>query len=210
MPIILGMEGQLESDGDKIAPIERYGIKAVSMGFLTDGQSPVIWRGPMLHGALQQFFREVAWTNLDYLVIDLPPGTGDAQLTLAQSLPLSGSVMVTMPQQVSLDDASRCLFMFKELNIPVLGVVENMSYLELPDGTRMELFGKGGGLKLAEMGDVPLIASIPMEMSVREGGDLGEPIVFAHPDSPAAQTLRAMAESVAAMLSIAAFQPKGD
>jgi ATP-binding protein involved in chromosome partitioning len=160
----------------------------------------------MLHSAIRQFLADVTWGELDYLVIDLPPGTGDASLSLAQSIPLSGAVMVTLPQQVSIEDASRSLMMFRELNVPVLGVVENMSYLELPDGTRMEVFGKGGGQALANMGGVPLLGAIPMDPIVREGGDTGKPVVVARPDSAPAQALRAVAEQVAARLSVQALQ----
>ena len=156
-------------------------------------------------GCLQS--TDVAWDELDYLIIDLPPGTGDAQLSLAQSIPLSGAIIVTMPQQVSLEDASRALAMFKELNVPVLGVVENMSYLELPDGARLEVFGKGGGAQLAEMAGVPLIGAIPLDPSVRAGGDEGRPVVVSNPDLAAAQALKGVAEKVAALLSVAALQP---
>ena len=164
----------------------------------------------MLHSAIRQFLTDVAWDELDYLIIDLPPGTGDAQLSLAQSIPLSGAVMVTMPQQVSLEDASRAFAMFKELNVPILGVVENMSYLELPDGTRMEIFGKGGGQELADLAGAPLIGTIPLDSSVRAGGDEGRPVVVSNPDSAAAKALISVSEKVAALLSVAALnQTKG-
>ncbi|HEX2979917.1 MAG TPA: P-loop NTPase, partial [Anaerolineaceae bacterium] len=152
------------------------------------------------------FLGDVEWGALDYLVIDLPPGTGDAPLSLVQSVPLSGAVMVTLPQQVSLEDASRSVAMFKQLNVPILGVVENMSFLQLPDGTRMNIFGEGGGEQLAQMADAPLLGSIPMESGVREGGDTGKPIVIAQPDSPAGQALSALAEQVAARISVTALQ----
>jgi ATP-binding protein involved in chromosome partitioning len=160
----------------------------------------------MLHSAIRQFLTDVHWDELDYLVIDLPPGTGDAQLSLSQSLPLSGGVIVTLPQQVSLDDALRGLEMFRELNVPLLGIVENMSFLELPDGTKMDIFGSGGGEKLAEATGVPFIGAIPMDPSVREGGDSGKPVVLTHPDSPVAKALKAVAEDLAAKVSVAALR----
>ena len=159
----------------------------------------------MLHSAIRQFLADVTWGALDYLIIDLPPGTGDAQLSLAQSIPLSGSVIVTLPQQVSLEDASRGLAMFKELQVPILGVVENMSYLQLPDGQKMEVFGKGGGMQLASMAGVPFLGGIPMESEVREGGDGGVPIVVSKPESPAAMALRNLAGQIAAQLSVSAL-----
>jgi ATP-binding protein involved in chromosome partitioning len=149
---------------------------------------------------------DVAWDELDYLVIDLPPGTGDAQLSLTQSLPLSGGLIVTLPQQVSLDDALRGLEMFRQLEVPILGIVENMSYLELPDGTRMDVFGTGGGQRLANENGVPFIGAIPMDSTVREGGDTGHPVVISHPKSPVAKTLKSIAEDVAAKVSIAAMR----
>jgi ATP-binding protein involved in chromosome partitioning len=178
----------------------------MSIGFLVRAEQPLVWRGPMLHTAIRQFLTDVAWGELDYLIVDLPPGTGDAALSLAQSLPLSGGIIVTLPQQVSLDDARRGLEMFRQLNVPVLGIVENMSYLELPDGTRMSIFGTGGGERLAEEANVPFIGSIPLEQSVREGGDTGKPVVVASPESSAARALLAIAEDIAAKLSVAAFK----
>ena len=178
----------------------------MSIGFLVKPDQPLIWRGPMLHSAIRQFLTDVAWGELDYLIIDLPPGTGDAQLSLTQSLPLSGGVIVTLPQQVSLDDALRGLEMFRQLNVPVLGVIENMSYLELPDGTRMDIFGTGGGERLAKETNVPFIGAIPMDPAVREGGDLGYPVILSHPDSPVSQALKTIAEDIAAKVSVAAMQ----
>jgi ATP-binding protein involved in chromosome partitioning len=160
----------------------------------------------MLHSAIRQFLSDVDWGELDYLIIDLPPGTGDAALSLAQSLPLSGGVIVTLPQQVSLDDAHRGMEMFRQLNIPILGVVENMSYLELPDGNRMDIFGTGGGIRLAELGGVAFIGAIPMAAQVREGGDNGKPVVLAYPESAAAEALRRITQDIAAKISIAALQ----
>jgi ATP-binding protein involved in chromosome partitioning len=195
------------ADG-KIIPGEAYGVKVMSIGFLVEPGKPLIWRGPMLHSAIRQFLGDVLWGDLDYFIIDLPPGTGDAQLSLVQSIPLTGGIIVTLPQAVSLEDASRGLYMFKQLNVPILGVVENMSYLELPDGQRMEVFGNGAGEKLSSEADAPFLGKIPMMSEVREGGDLGRPIVAAHPNTPAAQALRAISENLAASLSIAAYENK--
>jgi ATP-binding protein involved in chromosome partitioning len=190
----------------KLFPAEAYGVKLMSIGFLVKPEQPLIWRGPMLHSAIRQFLTDVVWGELDYLVIDLPPGTGDAGLSLAQSMPLSGGVIVTLPQQVSLDDARRGLEMFRQLNVPVFGVVENMSYLELPDGTRMDVFGAGGGERLARETGVPFIGAVPMDPAVREGGDNGVPVVVSHPESPVAQALKNVAKDLAAKVSVAAVQ----
>jgi ATP-binding protein involved in chromosome partitioning len=160
----------------------------------------------MLHTAIRQFVTDVNWGELDYLVIDLPPGTGDAPLSVAQSLPLSGGVIVTLPQQVSLDDARRGLEMFRQLSVPIFGVVENMSYLELPDGSRVDVFGAGGGSRLAEEAGVPYIGAIPMDPSVREGGDTGKPVVISKPESPVAQALESVAADLAGKVSVAAIQ----
>jgi ATP-binding protein involved in chromosome partitioning len=192
-------------DGTKITPAEAYGVQVMSIGFLVKPGQPLIWRGPMLHSAIRQFLADVTWDALDYLIIDLPPGTGDAQLSLAQSVPLSGALIVTLPQDVSLEDATRGMRMFQELNVPILGVAENMSYLELPDGTRMDVFGSGGGERMAKAAGVPFLAAIPMDPGVRVGGDRGTPVVISAPDSAAARALRGLAESVAAALSVAAM-----
>jgi len=206
IPTMMGVEQLPPAMGDKLVPAEAYGVQIMSIGFLVKPGQPLIWRGPMLHSAIRQFLTDVAWSELDYLVIDLPPGTGDAQLSLAQSLPLSGGVIVTLPQQVSLDDALRGLEMFRQLNVPILGVIENMSYLELPDGSRVDVFGTGGGEKLAQATQVPFIGAIPMDPAVRVGGDSGKPIIVEHPKSVVAQALKAIAEDVAAKVSIAALK----
>ncbi|MEJ2264575.1 MAG: Mrp/NBP35 family ATP-binding protein [Anaerolineales bacterium] len=206
IPTMMGVD-HLPPPGDgKLFPAEAYGVKLMSIGFLVKPEQPLIWRGPMLHSAIRQFLTDVVWGELDYLVVDLPPGTGDAGLSLAQSMPLSGGVIVTLPQQVSLDDARRGLEMFRQLNVPVFGVVENMSYLELPDGTRMDVFGTGGGERLARESGVPFIGAVPMDPAVREGGDKGEPVVVSHPQSPVAQALKNVAEDLAAKVSVAAVQ----
>jgi ATP-binding protein involved in chromosome partitioning len=203
---MMGVNRLPPQNGAKLVPAEVYGVQVMSIGFLVKPGQPLIWRGPMLHSAIRQFLADVSWNELDYLVVDLPPGTGDAQLSLAQSVPLSGGVIVTLPQQVSQEDARRGLEMFRELNVPLLGVVENMSYLELPDGTRMDVFGTGGGEKLAAAADIPFLGAIPMDPNVRVGGDQGTPIIISQPDSAAAKALRAIAEAVAARLSVAALQ----
>lgn len=206
VPTMMGVK-QLagQNDSGKLVPAEAYGVKVMSIGFLVKPGQPLIWRGPMLHSAIRQFLGDVEWGELDYLVIDLPPGTGDAQLSLAQSVPLSGSVIVTLPQAVSLEDARRGLEMFRQLNVDILGIVENMSYLELPDGTRMDIFGTGGGMRLADAANVPFLGQVPMDPSVRAGGDQGVPIVVSYPDSPSAQALRTLAELIASRLSVAAL-----
>ena len=191
-------------------PAEAYGVKVMSIAFLVKPDQPLIWRGPMLHSAIRQFIADVDWGELDYLIIDLPPGTGDAPLSVSQSIPLTGSVIVTLPQKVSLEDARRGIEMFRAMEIPVLGIVENMSYLELPDKTRMDIFGQGGGEKLAETAGVPFVGSIPMDAAVREGSDEGVPILISHPDSPAGKALIDIAESLAAKISVAAMTAKSN
>ena len=206
IPTMMGVDHLPPVQSEKITPAEAYGVKIMSIGFLVKPDQPLIWRGPMLHSAIRQFLSDVAWGELDYLVIDLPPGTGDAALSLAQSLPLSGGLIVTLPQQVSLDDARRGLEMFRQLDVPVFGVIENMSYLELPDGTRMDIFGTGGGQRLAAESGVPFIGAIPMDPAVRQGGDTGMPVVISQPESAVAQALRGIAEDVAAKVSVAAVR----
>jgi ATP-binding protein involved in chromosome partitioning len=206
IPTMMGVESLPAGTKNKLIPAEAYGVQVMSIGFLVKPGQPLIWRGPMLHSAIRQFLTDVAWDELDYLVIDLPPGTGDAQLSLAQSLPLSGGLIVTLPQQVSLDDALRGLEMFKQLNVPILGIVENMSFLELPDGTKVDVFGTGGGERLALETGEPFLGSIPMDPAVREGGDTGKPIVITSPDNPVAQALESIAGEVAAKVSMAAIK----
>lgn len=206
VPTMMGVTRLPAMSNEKLIPAEAYGVKLMSIGFLVKADQPLIWRGPMLHSAIRQFLEDVEWGELDYLVVDLPPGTGDAGLSLAQSMPLSGGVIVTMPQQVSLDDARRGLEMFRQLNVPILGVIENMSYLELPDGQIMDVFGSGGGEKLAREAGVPFIGAIPLDPAVRAGGDSGKPVVITAPNSTVALALRSVAESIAARLSVAAMQ----
>lgn len=197
IPTMMGIREIPGAKDNKLIPAEAYGVKLMSMGFLVKPGQPLIWRGPMLNSAIRQFLADVEWGELDYLIVDLPPGTGDAALSLAQTLPLSGAVIVTIPQSVSLEDASRGLNMFQTLEVPILGVIENM---------RGEFFGAGGGEDLARMAGVPFLGAVPMEATVRVSGDTGEPVVAAHPESPAAQALQAIAEKVAARLSVEAMR----
>ncbi len=205
VPTMMGLKKLPSPKEGKLQPAEAYGVKVMSIGFLVKPGQPLIWRGPMLHSAIRQFLTDVTWGELDYLVIDLPPGTGDAALSLAQSLPLSGGIIVTLPQQVSLDDARRGLEMFRQLDVPIFGVVENMSFLELPDGSRMDIFGSGGGERLAQEAGVPFIGAIPIDPTVRAGGDSGEPVTATHPESAVAQALTRVAMDVAAKISVAAM-----
>ena len=190
-------------DNQSMQPIETCGVAMVSMGLLIEENQPVIWRGPMLNGIIRQFLYQVNWGERDVLVVDLPPGTGDAQLSLAQAVPMSGVVIVTTPQLVALQDARRGLAMFRQMSIPVLGVVENMSAFIPPDqpDKRYALFGSGGGQTLADAFDVPLLAQIPMEMPVQEGGDQGQPITLAHPDSVSARTFLELAGRLSPMVT---------
>ena len=205
VPTMMGLKKLPAPKEGKLQPAEAYGVKVMSIGFLVRPDQPLIWRGPMLHTAIRQFLTDVTWGELDYLIIDLPPGTGDAALSLAQSLPLSGGIIVTLPQQVSLDDARRGLEMFRQLDVPIFGVVENMSFLELPDGSRMDIFGSGGGERLAQEAGVPFIGAIPIDPTVRAGGDSGEPVTATHPESAVARALTRVAMDVAAKISVAAM-----
>ncbi len=183
----------------KLIPFEVFGLKVMSMGFLADPNTPMIWRGPMLHSAIRQFFTDVAWGALDYMVVDLPPGTGDAQLSLAQSVPLTGAIIVTQPQSVAVDDARRGLAMFEKLNVPIIGIVENMSG---------DLFGEGGGERLAEERGVTFLGRVPLMANVREGGDAGHPVVVDDPDSPAGQAFHKVAKEIAARVSVVILAQK--
>jgi ATP-binding protein involved in chromosome partitioning len=203
-PQMLGITHGPEVVGEKtMAPPEAYGIKVISMGMLVPPDQPIIWRGPMLHGAVQQFMRDVAWGELDYLIVDLPPGTGDVSLSMAQSVPVAGAVVVTTPQGVSVSDVRKAVAMFRQLNIPVLGVVENMSYFVCGHcQERTEIFGNGGGRRMAEEMSIPFLGEVPIDTRVRSGGDEGQPIVAAVPDAPAAKAFEAVASQVAAQVSI--------
>lgn len=211
-PMMLGLEGSTVTvrqgeQGEIIEPAFNHGVKLVSMGFLISKDQPVIWRGPMLNGVIRQFLYQVEWGDLDYLIVDMPPGTGDAQLTLAQAVPMSGAAIVTTPQSVALSDSRRGLKMFQQLNVPILGIVENMSYFIPPDmpDKQYDIFGSQGGAKAAEELQVPLLGCVPLEISLREGGDRGIPIVLADPDSASAKALVAIAQQIAARVSIAAL-----
>jgi len=210
IPTMLGVDKLPPPNGPRLIPAMAYGIKMISMGLLVKPGQPLIWRGPMLNSAIRQFLGDVEWGELDYLIVDLPPGTGDASLSLAQALPLSGAVIVTLPQLVSLEDASRGLNMFKTLEVPILGIVENMSYLDLPDGTRMDLFGSGGGEQLAQATQTNFLGKVPIDQNVRIGGDSGKPILVSYPDSPVANSLRDIAQKVAAQVSVAALGSKNE
>jgi ATP-binding protein involved in chromosome partitioning len=207
VPIMLGLDTQLVADEQgRIIPAEAYGIQVVSMGFMTNDDSAVIWRGPMLHGAVQQFFRQVAWDDVDYLIVDMPPGTGDVALSLSQSVPVSGAIVVTTPQQVSLADTRRAIRMYQKLNIRPLGLIENMSHFACPScGTETDLFGRGAGEALAADMSVPFLGRLPIYQPIRVGGDTGRPIVVTEPDSVAAKAFRHAAEQAAAQVSIASY-----
>ena len=209
VPIMLGIQTQLTTDGQKIVPAEKYGLQVISMGFLTTDDSAVIWRGPMLHSALQQFFRDVRWDNLDYLIVDMPPGTGDVALSLSQTVPVAGAIVVTTPQLVSLADSRRAVRMYQKLNIPTLGIIENMSHYVCPGcGHEADIFGRGGGERMAEQLEVPFLGRIPIYQPIREGGDAGLPLAVSEPESPAAKAFLAAAERTAAEISIASFAQK--
>jgi ATP-binding protein involved in chromosome partitioning len=206
VPIMMGLQG-LDPQTTPF-PTEKYGLRLMSMGFIVKPQQAVIWRGPMVHRAITQFLTDLDWGQLDYLVIDLPPGTGDAQLTLTQTAPLSGAVIVTTPQEVSLIDARKGLEMFRQVRVPVLGIVENMSYFVGEDGKRYDIFRHGGGRKLAQEAGVPFLGELPIDPRVAECGDTGDPIVHKYPDTPVAKAYQALAKTVVAGLEQAAQEPE--
>ena len=208
VPMMLGLrDAKLETDGKQIMPAQVHGLQVVSIGFLTDDDAPVVWRGPMLHGAVRQFFQDVAWADLDYLLVDMPPGTGDVALSLSQTVPVVGAVVVTTPQQVSLADSRRAVRMYQKLNIPTAGIVENMSYYTCTNCYHeTDIFGHGGGEGLARDMDVPFLGRLPLYQPIREGGDSGKPIVITEPGSPAGVAFTKVAERVAAQVSIAAHK----
>jgi ATP-binding protein involved in chromosome partitioning len=206
VPIMLGMKTKLTTDGDKILPAEKYGLQVISMGFLTEDDAPVIWRGPMLHSALKQFF-DAKWVGLDYLIIDMPPGTGDVALSLSQSVPVAGAIVVTTPQQVSLADSRRAVAMYKKLNIPTLGIIENMSYFDCPScHHESDIFGRGGGEDMAKALSTPFLGRLPIYQPIREGSDVGVPLMVSEPESQAARAFMTVAERMAAQISIASFR----
>jgi ATP-binding protein involved in chromosome partitioning len=199
IPIMMGIHEVFDPNSTQF-PLERYGLKLMSMGFWVKPETAMIWRGPMVHKYLTVFLTQIPWGELDYLVIDLPPGTGDAQLTLTQTAPLSGAVIVTTPQDVSLIDARKGLEMFRQVRVSVLGIIENMSYFTGADGKRYELFGHGGGQKLAQEARVPFLGEIPIDARIAECGDGGDPIVHKYPDSPIATTYLSLAGAIANQL----------
>ena len=211
IPTMLGVAGRpISRDGKKIEPLQRFGLKLMSIGFLLeDPKSAVIWRGPMLSGALKQFLGEVAWGDLDYLVLDLPPGTGDVALTLSQFVASTGAVIVTTPQEVALQDVYKCVAMCKKVEIPILGVVENMSWFDDPAGVRHELFGKGGGEAIARFADAPLLGQLPLDPRAREWGDAGTPIVQGAPTAPVSRAFVQIAERLADRVSVLNAQRGG-
>ena len=207
VPIMLGLQAQLQSDGKRIRPAEKYGIQVVSMGFLTQDEAPVIWRGPMLHSAIQQFCRDVAWKDLDYLVVDMPPGTGDVALSLSQTVPAAGAIVVTTPQQVSLADSRRAVRMYQKLNIPTLGLVENMSFYECTNcHHEAHIFGHGGGEEIAAQLQVPFLGRLPLYEPIRVGSDRGIPLVIAEPESTGTHAFMEVAEAVMSQLAVAAHK----
>ena len=207
IPLMMGIKEKprvyQDKETMKMLPLENFGIKLMSIGFLIDDNAPVIWRGPMASGAVKQFLSDVSWGELDYLIFDMPPGTGDIQLTLAQTIPLTGAVIVTTPQEVSLIDARKGLKMFHRVNVPVLGIIENMSYFIAPDtGIKYDIFGNGGGENLSAELEAPFLGGIPIDPRIRIGGDKGIPIVFDIPDSEHAKIIYSIARKLAAQISI--------
>jgi len=211
VPMMMGLNTQLVTDEQRrIVPAEKYGVQVVSIGFMTKDDDAIIWRGPMLHQAIGQFFREVAWHDLDYLIIDMPPGTGDVALSLSQTVPVAGAVVVTTPQQVSLADSRRAVRMYEKLKIPTLGLVENMSYYQCTNcHHEADIFGHGGGEQLASDMSVPFLGRLPVYQPIREGSDAGVPLVVSDPGSSAARAFLTVAEKTAAQVSIAAHKSRG-
>lgn len=210
VPTMLGVDTMPPPQEKKMVPAEAFGVKVMSIAFMVKPGQPLIWRGPMLHSAIRQFITDVDWGELDYLIVDLPPGTGDAALSLTQSMPLSGAVIVTLPQNISLEDASRGLEMFRTMEVPILGVLENMSYLEMEDGSRVDVFGTGGGERLATETGSPFLGTVPLDPAVRQAGDTGVPVVVSHPDSASAQALTRAAEEIAANVTRAVLERGSD
>jgi len=206
IPMMLGVEGQpTAGSNNKIVPLERHGVKCISIQFFVPEGQPIVWRGPLVGGAIQQFLRDVEWGDLDYLVVDLPPGTSDAQLTLAQSVPLGGAVLVTTPQEVALSDVGKALAMFRRLSVPILGLVENMTAFACPHcGELTEIFGRGGGERFCQEHHIDFLGGVPLDVTVRQGGDVGVPAVAQREPGPAARALTAVAGAVAARMSVRA------
>ncbi len=197
IPLMMGVHQRpFVSDADKLVPPMNHGVKLMSMGFLLDGDQPVIWRGPMIVKTIQQFVTQVEWGDLDFLLVDLPPGTGDAQLTLCQTVPLDGGVIVTTPQEASLGVVRKGMAMFEKVNVPLLGIIENMSYFTAPNGDRIDIFGHGGGRSEAERKQIPFLGEVPLFTQIREGGDQGVPVVISAASQPPAQAFIAIAETL--------------
>jgi ATP-binding protein involved in chromosome partitioning len=204
IPLMIGIEGQPRAVNKRIQPLANFGVKVMSMGFLAAQDTPVIWRGPMLHNVIQQFVRQVDWGELDYLLVDLPPGTGDVQLSLTQTVPLMGAIVVTTPQDVALQDARKAIMMFRQVRVEILGIVENMSYFECPNcSTRTDIFNHGGGAATALQYDVPFLGEVPLALGIRQAGDEGKPIVLHGSASAAGEAFERIAANVAAQVSIA-------
>jgi ATP-binding protein involved in chromosome partitioning len=205
VPLMMGIKqpDMGGGEGRKLTPPERYGVKLMSIGFFVPDDNPIVWRGPMINSAIQQFLRDVDWGALDYLVVDLPPGTGDAQLSLSQLVPLTGAIIVTTPQEVSLLDSKKGLAMFQKVHVPVLGIIENMSSFVCPHcKEHTDIFSHGGGRKAAEALGVPFLGEVPIDLAIRIGGDEGRPVVDAHPDSPQAGAFRTLADAIVEQVQI--------
>ncbi|HUN65550.1 MAG TPA: Mrp/NBP35 family ATP-binding protein [Bacteroidota bacterium] len=210
IPLMMGINQRPQMSGQKLQPLEAHGVKVMSIGFLLDPMQAVIWRGPMVSGAVTQFMTDVAWGELDYLIFDLPPGTGDIHLTLVQKTPLAGAVLVTTPQDISLADARKAYAMFEKVNVPVLGLIENMSYYVCPHcGQRENIFATGGGEKAAAELHVPYLGNIPIYTPIRVGGDVGKPIVVLEPEAEQSRTIRQITRAMASQLSIRQYQTAG-
>jgi ATP-binding protein involved in chromosome partitioning len=195
VPMMMGINKTPMAYGERIQPLEHFGVKLMSMGFLSPGDKPLVWRGPMLHSVIQQFLRGVDWGDLEYLVIDLPPGTGDVQLTLIQTAPVTGAVVVTTPSDVSLEDARKAVHMFNQVKVPILGIVENMSYLVCPHcGERVDVFSTGGGERTAREMNVNFLGALPLDPAVRAGGDSGNPVAMRNGDDPQSAVFRGLAK----------------
>lgn len=209
VPLMLGVEETPEAIGDRIQPVERHGLKVMSMGFIAPGDKPLIWRGPMLHNVIQQFLRQVDWGGVEYLVVDLPPGTGDVALSLMQNAPITGAIVVTTPSDVSLEDARKAVNMFRQVHVELLGIVENMSYLVCPHcRERVDVFNYGGGRRTAERMGVNFLGEVPLDPEVRAGGDMGESVALRKPDDPHAAAFYELARNVAARVE-ALGAPRG-
>jgi len=202
IPMMMGATAPPEQQDGKIKPAESHGVKLISMGYFVPEETAVVWRGPMIHTAIQQFFRDVVWGELDYLLVDLPPGTGDAQLSISQLIPLSGAITVTTPQEVALHDVRKGMMMFQKVNVPLLGIIENMSYFVCGHcHERTEIFSSGGGERAAEKLGIPFLGRIPIDPAIRSGGDTGVPIVVADPASPQASAFRTIASALMTRLA---------